>query len=147
MFPVTFPIPNAQEGTMSNWNDLVSRFRNQTLQKSEWTHAAHLVVALWHLLEYESIEQALCYLRPGIILFNHSVGIMNTDGRGYHETITVFWTKQVYAFIQRRESRAFDVLAEELLAETAFFDKDFILHFYSREALKTPRARGSYVSP
>lgn len=78
---------------MNNWENVVSRFRNQALTKEEWTHAAHLVVALWHLLEYGDIEHALCFLRPGIILSNRSMGITNSDTRGYHETITVFWSR------------------------------------------------------
>lgn len=132
---------------MSNWQNLVSRFRTQTLPKVEWTHTAHLVVALWHLLEYGDVERALCYLRPGIILFNHSVGMVNTDVRGYHETITVFWAKQIHGLIERADSQDFDVLVEALLAETVFFEKDYILRFYAKETLKTSQARGMYVPP
>jgi hypothetical protein len=130
-----------------NWNDLVARFNSQTLAKEEWTHAAHLVTALWHLLEYGDVERALCYLRPRIILRNYTVGTKNTDTGGYHETITVFWLQQVYAFVQCRSSRDFNVLVGLLLDEPNFFEKDYILGFYSRETLRTPRARGMYIAP
>ena len=130
-----------------DWIDLVAHFNNQTLLKEEWTHAAHLVTALWHILEYEDVERALCYLKPRIILRNYTVGTKNTDTGGYHETITVFWLQQVYAFVQRRPSRDFNVLVGELLNESLFFKKEFIFEFYSRETLRTPRARGIYVTP
>ncbi len=130
-----------------DWNDLVARFNNQTLAKEEWTHTAHLVAALWHILEYGDVERALCYLKPRIILRNYMVGTKNTDMGGYHETITVFWLQQVYAFVQRRPSRDFNVLVGELLDEASFFEKDYILGFYLRETLKTPRARGMYIAP
>ena len=146
MFPVQFS--QLQEFAMTiDWNDLVARFNNQALAKEEWTHAAHLVTALWHILEYGDVECALCYLKPRIILRNYTVGTKNTDMGGYHETITVFWLKQVYAFVQRRTSRDFNVLVGELLDEAFFFEKEYILGFYSRETLRSPRARGMYITP
>ena len=30
-------------------DDFVARFRERTLPKSEWTHAAHLSVGAWHV--------------------------------------------------------------------------------------------------
>lgn len=130
-----------------DWNDLVARFNNQTLAKEEWTHAAHLVTALWHILEYGDVERALCYLKPRIILRNYMVGTKNTDTSGYHETITVFWLQRVHAFVQRRASRDFNVLVDELLNEASFFEKDLIFGFYPRETLRSPRARGMYLAP
>ncbi|HEV7892466.1 MAG TPA: hypothetical protein VGP08_17775, partial [Pyrinomonadaceae bacterium] len=35
---------------------LLRRFDDCTLPRDEWTHAAHLTVALWHLLEYDWAE-------------------------------------------------------------------------------------------
>ncbi len=32
---------------------LVRRFEDCTLPREEWTHAAHLTVALWHLLQFD----------------------------------------------------------------------------------------------
>ena len=128
-----------------DWTDLVHRFNEQTLRKEEWTHEAHLVTGLWHLLEYKKIERAMCYLRPRIIIRNHRVGVPNTDSRGYHETITVFWLRRLQIFIQERQSRDFNELVGTLLNEADFFLKDYILRFYCKDILMSPRARGMYI--
>ncbi len=132
---------------VKDWDVLVSQFRSQSLQKSDWTHEAHLVVALWHLLEYKDFHSTLCHLRTGIILQNHSVGIQNTESRGYHETITVFWTKELEKFLQNETSRDFLILAEKLLTETAFTEKEYVFQFYDKETLKSVRARATHVPP
>ena len=131
-----------------DWINLISQFRSQMLPKSLWTHEAHLVVALWHLLEYRNINNALCYLRSGIILHNYSVGIPNTESRGYHETITIFWLKEINKFIEsQNNSRDFETLVEKLLKNTPFTQKDYILRFYGKEVLKSAEARGFYIPP
>ena len=130
-----------------DWNDLVSQFRNQSLQKSDWTHELHLVVALWHLLEYKDFQTVLCHLRAGIILHNHSIGIQNTESRGYHETITIFWIKQLERFVQTQESRDFGTLVEKLLKEPPFIRKEYIFQFYDKEVLKSVQARATYIPP
>ena len=131
---------------MENWLQLVDRFRNQTLSKSAWTHEAHLIVALWHLLKYPDPESALCHLRAGIILHNHSIGIRNTESSGYHETITVFWVKQLNEFINEQNSREFEVLVSKIFG-TPFLKKEYVLRFYRRETLKSTKARGRYIPP
>ena len=132
---------------VKSWDALVSQFRNQSLQKSDWTHELHLVVALWHLLEYKDFQSVLCYLRAGIILHNHSIGIKNTESSGYHETITVFWIKQLGKFLQSQESEDFNTLTEKLLKEMPFLQKEYIFQFYDKEVLKSVQARATYIPP
>jgi len=132
---------------VKDWLSVVARFRSQTLPKSEWTHEAHLVVALWHLLEYGDVHSAICQLRAGIILHNHSVGTKNTETSGYHETITVFWVIQIKEFVESQTSKDFSTLAQKLLQDTPFTQKDYILQFYAKEVLKSKEARGLYVAP
>lgn len=133
-----------KENVMKSWRGLVLRFCNQTLPKADWTHKAHLVVALWFLLECNDTEFALSQLKAAITRFNRAMGKLNVIP---HETITVFWVMQVRAFVESNTSRDFDVLAEALLDGTALTDKDYIYRFYSREVLSTPRARDTYVVP
>jgi len=45
---------------------VVEKFNNVTLPKSEWTHHAHLTVALWYVDNYE-FDDAVCRLKFGII--------------------------------------------------------------------------------
>ncbi|MEK6921976.1 MAG: hypothetical protein AABX82_08855 [Nanoarchaeota archaeon] len=129
-----------------DWMRVVSQFKTQTLPKTEWTHHAHLVVALWHLLEYKEIYSTLCYLRPDIIIYNHSVGTKNTDSSGYHETTTVFWLKKIKEFIDNESSKDFNTLVEKLLRETPFTQKEYILTFYKKEVLKSSEARCFYIA-
>lgn len=131
----------------TDWMRVVSQFKSQTLLKTEWTHQAHLVVALWYVLEYRKIHSTLCHLRSGIILHNHSVGTQNTDSSGHHETITVFWVKKIKEFIDNEGSKEFTLLVEKLLRDTPFTQKKYILKFYKKEVLKSPEARCFYRVP
>jgi hypothetical protein len=70
--------------------DLVARFTEGTLPASEWTHRAHLTVALWYASHHAPAE-ALRLMRDGILRLNQAHGVPNTPTRGYHETITRFY--------------------------------------------------------
>ena len=91
---------------------LVRRFDDCTLPREEWTHAAHLTVALWNLLQYDWPE-AVTRVRLGIQRYNAAHGIRTTPTGGYHDTLTLFWLRTVRAFLeaQRNEARALVHLA------------------------------------
>ena len=74
------------------------RFLALTLPKSEWTHEAHLSTCAWLILEREDIapERDL----PGLIRsYNESVGGVNDESQGYHETITQIFIRAVRAHV------------------------------------------------
>jgi len=50
---------------MDDLDDFAARFQACTLAEKEWTHAAHLVVGLWHVDRFGP-EEALRRLRSGI---------------------------------------------------------------------------------
>ena len=57
------------------------------LPREEWTHAAHFAAALWLMRYRPELEPAA--VMPGLIrAINESVGGVNDDTAGYHETIT-----------------------------------------------------------
>ncbi|HVH48870.1 MAG TPA: hypothetical protein VM760_03185, partial [Sphingomicrobium sp.] len=59
----------------------------RTLPREEWTHEAHLAATIYLLTRRPDI--ALDTELPGIIRrYNESVGGVNSDSEGYHETIT-----------------------------------------------------------
>jgi hypothetical protein len=124
---------------------LVRRFEDCTLPREEWTHAAHLTVALWHLLQFDWPE-ASARVRRGIKRYNAAHGILTTPTGGYHETLTLFWLRVVRAFLEaeRNEARALVRLANEL---TASADKSLPLAHYTRELLFSPEARATWVEP
>ena len=124
---------------------LVRRFEDCTLPREEWTHAAHLTVALWHLLQFDWPE-AVARVRRGIKRYNAAHGIVETPTGGYHETLTLFWLRTVRAFLEaeRNEARALVHLANELAAT---HDKSLPFSYYTRERLFSPEARAAWVEP
>src|SRR3954449_11829789 len=70
----------------------------RTLARSEWTHEAHLATTIYLLLKRADID--LDAALPGIIRrFNESVGGVNSESEGYHETITRIFLRGVRLFL------------------------------------------------
>src|SRR5205809_7806869 len=67
---------------------LVSAFENATIPASEFTHAAHIAVALSYLDSF-SPDEALQRMREKIRFFAAHHGVTNL----YHETLTTFWLR------------------------------------------------------
>lgn len=78
----------------------VEHFNSRTLPKEAWTHEGHLLVAIDYCLRFD-VETALNLLRVHISTYNESIGGMNTDDDGYHETITKFWLIVAQKFIHK----------------------------------------------
>ena len=58
-----------------------------TLPKASWTHGAHFATALWLILRRPDVDAEIDM--PGMIRrYNESVGGLNSDTSGHHETIT-----------------------------------------------------------
>jgi hypothetical protein len=118
----------------------------RTLERRDWTHEAHLAACLYILLERHDIvpERDL----PDVIRrFNESVGGVNDETQGYHQTITQVYIRAVRGFLVRTDSAA--PLVEKvnalLLAEEG--RRDWPLRFYSQERLFSREARLGWVEP
>lgn len=125
--------------------DIGERMLARTLPKAEWTHEAHLSTCAWLILERPEIvpERDL----PDLIRrYNESVGGVNSDSEGYHETITQVMIRAVRAALARSEGRD---LAERvnalLLADEG--RRDWPLRFYSRDRLFSVEARRRWIDP
>ena len=81
--------------TIEQAKELVAQFEMCSLPKEKWTHEAHFVMALWYC-SHQPIPLAMQSIRNGIKKYNVSIGGANTDDSGYHETITVFYTRNYY---------------------------------------------------
>jgi hypothetical protein len=124
---------------------IVNGFLDRTLDKSLWTHKAHIITAIWHLMKFDR-EDALCRLRSGIISYNLSIGGENTGQNGYHETITVFWWEVISQFLVQYASHSFkDTCIKFLNSPVA--DKGFPFLFYTKDKLLSAVARAKYVNP
>ena len=118
----------------------------RTLPRDEWTHEAHLAATTYMLLKRPDID--LDKALPGIIrAYNESVGGVNSDTEGYHETITRVFLHGVRLFLS--EADRFDPLHELVndLLSSPMGRRDWPMRFYSRERLFSVEARRTFVAP
>ena len=118
----------------------------RTLAREEWTHEAHLAATTYLLTRRPDIDvdKAL----PGIIrAFNESVGGVNDDTQGYHETITRVFLHGVRLFLAEADPHEpLHELVNELLM-SPMGHRDWPLRFYSDERLFSVEARRQFVPP
>ena len=119
---------------------LVEAFEAGTLPLSEWTHAAHLTVAVWYLMR-DGAELGGERMRAGILRYNAAQGIVPRPDGGYHETLTRFYLWAVGQYLRG----AVVELANGCVA--GLEDRDIPLRYYSRERLMSPEARRQWVEP
>ena len=118
---------------------------SRTLPKAEWTHEAHLAACLWIVRDRPDIapEREMA----GIISsYNESVGGVNSDTEGYHETITQVFIAAVRAHLAERTADEPLVDAVNALLVSDRGRRDWPLRFYSRERLFSVEARRSFVA-
>jgi hypothetical protein len=126
-------------------NEIVQGFRDRTLEKSLFTHEAHIITAIWHLMEFDK-EDALCRLRAGIISYNISVGGENTGQSGYHETITIFWWEVIAQYLEKYPDGSFAGVCTAFL-QSPMADKGFPFRFYTKGKLLSSAARAKFMAP
>ena len=117
-----------------------------SLPKADWTHEAHLAATTYLLTRRTEID--LDIELPGIIRrYNESVGGVNSDTEGYHETITRTFLHGVRLFLAEANGReTLSELINELLL-SPMGRRDWPLRFYSRERLFSVEARRTFVTP
>src|SRR3569832_2557567 len=77
----------------------------RTLPREDWTHEAHLAATTWFLLKRPDVD--IDEELPGIIRrYNESVGGVNSDTEGYHETITRAFLLGVRLFLEEADPKA-----------------------------------------
>jgi hypothetical protein len=118
----------------------------RTLAREEWTHEAHLAATTYLLTRRPDI--AIDRELPGIIrAFNESVGGVNDDTQGYHETITRVFLHGVRLFLGEADPHEpLHELVNELLL-SPMGRRDWPLRFYSGERLFSVKARRQFVPP
>ncbi|MEG4345787.1 hypothetical protein QUB70_21275 [Microcoleus sp. A003_D6] len=132
---------------------LLHAFQECSLPRSEWTHEAHLTVALWYLF-YDSESEAINAIRNGIKRYNSVQGIEITQNSGYHETLTLFWVRTVRRYLADESHNCSIVhLANGLIAKYADSLRDssasrtLPFRYYTRDRLMSWEARINWVEP
>ena len=116
------------------------------LPREEWTHEAHLAATTYLVLRHPEID--LDAKLPGLIRrYNESVGGVNSDSEGYHDTITRVFLHGIRLFLAEADRGApVHELVNELLL-SPMGGRDWPMRFYSRDLLFSVPARRGFVVP
>ncbi|MEQ1510465.1 MAG: hypothetical protein ABL909_08720 [Sphingopyxis sp.] len=123
----------------------------RTLPRDDWTHEAHLAACLWLLSERGDVD--LPKELPGIIRrYNESVGGVNDDNQGYHETLTQLYIEAVREWMLQNAAIATRVVPSlvdcvNALLASPIADRAWPLRLYSPERLFSVDARRRYIMP
>lgn len=131
--------------TQSEIESLMQRFEACCLPKVEWTHEAHLIVAVYYSLRYDAMT-AMNNARVNITNHNASVGTPNTDTEGYHETITQFWMLTVRDFLKDDLALNDEQAFKKLIASPVSLST-YPLEYYSPGLLFSTEARRQWKEP
>jgi hypothetical protein len=125
---------------------LVGGFLRCTLPKEEWTHAAHFAGALWLMLRRPDVQPERDM--PGMIRrYNESVGGVNSDSSGYHETITQASLHMARRLLATLPADVTPAAALSALMASPLGNKDWLFTYWSRDVLMAPDARLAWVAP
>jgi len=116
-----------------------------TLPRAAWTHEAHLGACLWLLSERPDIDVDA---QIGTIIrrFNESVGGINDDTQGYHDSITRAYVAGGRLFLSETDETGLAARVNAMLLSDVG-RRDWPLRFYSRDLLFSVEARRRFVEP
>ena len=116
----------------------------RNLPREEWTHEAHLAATTYLLLRHPEID--LDKELPHLIRrYNESVGGVNSDSEGYHDTITRVFLHGIHLFLGEADlNEPMHELVNELLL-SPMGRRDWPLRFYSRDRLLSVEARRHFI--
>ena len=118
----------------------------RSLPKAEWTHAAHFAAALW-LMRYRPDLDAARTM-PGLIRsYNESVGGVNNETSGYHETITQASLRAARGVLEANPPDMPVWRIANALLSSNLANPNWLLEYWSRERLMSVEARRNWLEP
>jgi len=121
---------------------VIKGFESCTTAKDDFTHRSHLTVAAYYL-HGSNQPNATQRMRAGLLRFldHHGVGRAK-----FHETLTIFWIRTVWAFVERLTQ---DLSLLEMTNEVieSLGDSRLVFEYYSEELLRTDETRNGWVAP
>jgi hypothetical protein len=115
------------------------------LRREEWTHEAHLAACLYLLAERPDVDVD-AEIAGLISRFNESVGGVNNDNGGYHDTITRAYVAGVRLFLGQTDETGLRERVNALL-RSPMGKREWPLRFYSHALLFSVPARRGTVEP
>lgn len=134
-------------GPFESWQEveaLARGFEAQALLgESDWTHRDHLATAAYYCLT--DPDCASERMRSGIQALNKARGVETTPTSGYHDTLTVAWTRIIAGHLRslgdlRPEQKVNSVIG-------SFQDRRTTLRYYTRDRIMSLEARYGWVEP
>ena len=122
------------------------KFADCSLPRSEWTHAAHFAAALW-LMRYRPDLDAPAVM-PGMIrAYNESVGRVNDESGGYHETITLASLRALKGVLDANppDMPLFEIV--NALMASSLGNPNWLLDYWSQSRLMSVEARLGWLEP
>ena len=121
-------------------------FLTCTLPRLEWTHAAHFAAALW-LMRYRPNLDAACEMPRMIRAYNESVGGVNDDSNGYHETITQASLRALRGVLEANSADKPIYQIVNALMASSLGNPNWLLEYWSRDLLMSVEARRQWREP
>lgn len=131
--------------TAKEIHSLIERFEKKELPKLEWTHEAHLVVAIWYCSYYDFAE-AMNLVRLNIKSHNESVGTPNTKHEGYHESISMFWMIIAKVYLKKNIDISLELNCNHFI-NSKWGGSNVPLKYYSKDLLFSVKARLEWIEP
>ena len=118
----------------------------RTLPRTEWTHAAHFAATLW-LMRYRPELDAAQTMPRLIRAYNESVGRVNDDSGGYHETITLASLRAARGVFDAFPPDAPVYRIANALMSSNLANPNWLLKYWSRDRLMSVEARRTWREP
>jgi len=119
---------------------------DRILPKSEWTHAGHFAAALWLCRHRRELTEA-DEIRRLISRYNEATNTANTDTGGYHHTITLASMRGAADYLANHPENEPLYVVHSALMASQYGHPDWLLAYWSREALFSVPARRGWVEP
>ena len=117
-----------------------------SLPRAEWTHGAHFAAALWLMRYRPDLDAARAM--PGLIrAYNESVGRVNDDSGGYHETITQASLRAARGVLDAYPADMPVWRIVNALMSSGLANPNWLLEYWSRDRLMSVAARRQWLEP
>lgn len=116
------------------------------LPRAEWTHAAHFAAALW-LMRYRPEPEPSQEMPRLIRAYNESVGRVNDDSGGYHETITQASLRALRGVLDTTPPDVPVFRIVNALMASNMGNPNWLLEYWSLPRLMSVEARRQWLEP
>jgi len=116
------------------------------LSRAEWTHAAHFAAALW-LMRYRPDLEPSRAMPKLIRAYNESVGRVNDDTGGYHETITQASLRALKGVLDTSPADVPVYRIVNALMASNMGNPNWLLEYWSLSRLMSVEARRQWLEP